>query len=104
MLHITNHDVGCQYQVTVTQRWNEKQIKASERAKEFANSKDVHLEVDDYLFKFKLIPTKYFDFKEQLLQDFDICYGSKELILNADFTLEQGRRWVLPEEKNSQSF
>ena len=49
MLHITTHDVSCQYQVTVTQRWNEKQVKASERAKEFANSKDVHLEVDDYL-------------------------------------------------------
>ena len=43
----TDDDVGCQFQVTVTQRWNEKQIKASERAKEFANSKDVHLEVDD---------------------------------------------------------
>ena len=29
------------------------------------------------------------------MQDFDICYGAKELILNADFTLEQGRRYGL---------
>ena len=78
--------------MTVTQRWNEKQIKASERAKEFANSKDVHLEVNDLPY---LQSNHHFYLKEQLLQDFDICYGAKELILNADFTLEQGRRWVL---------
>lgn len=76
----------------MTQRWNEKQIKASERAKEFANSKDVHMEVNDLLY---LQSNHHFYLKEQLLQDFDICYGAKELILNADFTLEQGRRWVL---------
>ena len=41
------------------------------------------------------LPRKYFDLTEQRLQDFDICYGAKELILNADFTLEQGRRYGL---------
>ena len=44
-------------------------MKAAERAKEFANKKDIHLE------------------------DFDISYGKKELIINGDFTLEQGRRY-----------
>ena len=84
----------------MTQRWNEKQIKASERAKEFANSKDVHLEVNDLPY---LQSNHHFYLKEQLLQDFDICYGAKELILNADFTLEQGRRWVEKQEMSDLS-
>jgi ATP-binding cassette subfamily F protein 3 len=65
-------DKGRKYgsgEVTVTQRWNEKQIKAAERTKEYSNNNDIHLE------------------------DFDIHYGSKELLLNADFTLEHGRRY-----------
>ena len=101
--------------MTVSQRETERhknRERQIERAKDFANNKDVHMEVVSC--PTRLIIIFHHPHNKEILhsnvltwrwlaiflcsnlilmiQDFDICYGSKELILDADFTLEQGRR------------